>query len=215
MSMSSKKIEILACFLLILIGIESFLIYLLIQKIEKKENEEEIYFDLIAIYKPKEKESLQWYYRYKINEIYNPTKFNFYYNITQNREVADTIIRYAIEYDIPLHLAFSIAYVESRFIPTALSPTNGNGTRDWGLFQLNDGHRNWTRAQYFNIEKNTREGLSYFRFCLDNTSSYVEAIGAYNRGLRGVQINGVPQRYVEMVLEYESFLDEKFNAYIE
>ena len=35
--------------------------------------------------------------------------------------------------------ALQVAYCESRLNPGAISPTNSNGTRDWGLMQLNDG----------------------------------------------------------------------------
>lgn len=38
-------------------------------------------------------------------------------------------------------VAWAIVMRESRAVPTAVSPTNSNGTCDWGLFQLNDVHR--------------------------------------------------------------------------
>jgi hypothetical protein len=34
--------------------------------------------------------------------------------------------------------ALQVAYCESRLNPGAISPTNSNGTRDWGLMQIND-----------------------------------------------------------------------------
>lgn len=34
--------------------------------------------------------------------------------------------------------AKQVAYCESRLNPGAISPTNSNGTRDWGLMQIND-----------------------------------------------------------------------------
>lgn len=34
--------------------------------------------------------------------------------------------------------AMHVAYCESRLNPAAISPTNSNGTRDWGLMQIND-----------------------------------------------------------------------------
>lgn len=34
--------------------------------------------------------------------------------------------------------AMQVAHCESRLTPSAISPTNSNGTRDWGLMQIND-----------------------------------------------------------------------------
>lgn len=42
-----------------------------------------------------------------------------------------------------LRTAWAIVMRESRAIPTAVSPKNANGTRDRGLFQINDVHAAW------------------------------------------------------------------------
>lgn len=203
----------LSLILLITITIEAILILNVISKVEANQIEKTTeYFDS-NIYKTNIQEDT-WYHREEINKRYSPELFEFYLDITKNHQVTEAIIIYSMEFDIPLHLAFSIAYVESRYIPTAIGPYNRNGTRDWGLFQLNDAHRNWTRQQFFDIRLNTREGLSYLRTCINHTNSYVEAIGAYNKGLTGVANYGIPEKYVDLVLGYESYLDERFNAYI-
>jgi len=47
--------------------------------------------------------------------------------------------------------AMQVAYCESRFTPSAVSPTNSNGTRDWGLMQINDVWRSAFPVTWANV----------------------------------------------------------------
>ena len=61
----------------------------------------------------------------------------FYLRITGNREITNMILENADREDIPLSLAFALAYTESRYNTNALN-YNVNGSVDRGLFQLNN-----------------------------------------------------------------------------
>lgn len=140
--------------------------------------------------------------------------YEFYDGYTRNREVTEAIIQIAIEKNVPVNRAFGIAYAESEFNPRAVNGRhNANGTRDWGLFQLNDGHRpSWSQEDFFNIRANAREGLSYFKQCIETYDGIV-AVAAYNRGISGVR-EGVSMAvllYVNKVLRFEEALDRAVN----
>ena len=61
---------------------------------------------------------------------------SFYEEITGDRDVTLAILEYADLYDIPLSLAFSLAFNESRYKVQAVNG-NKNASVDRGLFQLN------------------------------------------------------------------------------
>ena len=139
----------------------------------------------------------------------------FYSQYTNNWGVNRAIISYAHEYEVPVHVAFAIAWQESQFNPNAVSPRNNNGSRDWGLFQINDGYRNWTREDFLDIEKNVEEGIKHFKWCYDQSGDIIAALQAYNAGMSRVVNGTVPDRtmdYVDKILHYESILDEAWNA---
>jgi len=156
--------------------------------------------------------------RSDINEhthlISNIEVMSFYSQFTRNWTINREIIENSIKYDIPIHISFAIAWHESRFNPTAVSPPNRDGSRDWGLFQLNDSYRNWTQNQFFDIPTNVEEGIRHYRWCLDQTGDIIPALQAYNAGLSRVLQNRAPKstlQYVENILNYESILDEEWN----
>ena len=47
--------------------------------------------------------------------------------------------------------AMHVAYCESRLNPGAISPPNSNGTRDWGLMQINDVWRQAFPVSFSNV----------------------------------------------------------------
>ena len=146
----------------------------------------------------------------------DPGIVEFYSRFTSNHAIARVIIDESIEKKVPVHLAFSLAWRESAFDPAAVSAPNTYGTRDWGLFQLNDGVRkDWSREDFFNIDKNTQSALRYLNKCIEIMGSREMGIAAYNVGVTGVRTRGVPAKtvkYIQAILEYESLLDSSLNA---
>ena len=61
----------------------------------------------------------------------------FFTKITQNKDVTFAILENADKYNIPLSLAFALAYTESNYKVTAVNK-NKNTSIDRGLFQLNN-----------------------------------------------------------------------------
>ena len=122
------------------------------------------------------------------------------------------IFSIAIENGLPPYFVKAIAYEESRFNPNAVSAPNRNGSRDWGVMQINDRHHNienWNCA-----ETNIRQGVEHLVWIvsLPQVTTYWKAAGIYNAGLEGffANQNGPPQsslRYADRViakwLEYE------------
>lgn len=106
----------------------------------------------------------------------------FYDRYTKSRAVSKTIIEQALKIGTPIHLSFGLAERESQF---NYQQESRNSDRSWdrGLFQLNSASRpKWKRSDYFNIEKNTFEGLSCLKWLLDEFPDHDLSVAAYNAG---------------------------------
>lgn len=138
---------------------------------------------------------------------------SFYLDETKQDDVAMAILEQADRYDIPLSLAFALAYTESRYNANAVN-RNSNGTVDRGLFQLNsNSFPNLSEADFFDAETSARYGLSHLQFCLDSAGSAVAALAMYNAGMTKVRSNGTPQRtlnYIDSIITYKQMLDRRF-----
>jgi soluble lytic murein transglycosylase-like protein len=53
------------------------------------------------------------------------------------QQIQDLITQTALQYGVSPALALAVAQTESNFNPNAVSPTNSNGTTDYGVFQIN------------------------------------------------------------------------------
>jgi len=141
---------------------------------------------------------------------------DFFVEWAGSGETALPILYYAEKLDIPLTLAFSLVWGESRFLPTAV---NYNGSSvDRGLFQLNSlTFRNLSEEDFFNPEVNAFNGLRYLEFCLDEGADDAQALAIYNAGLTRVirgQTPATTLRYAERILSYEADLLEDFTDFI-
>jgi soluble lytic murein transglycosylase-like protein len=139
---------------------------------------------------------------------------DFYAAYTGDREVARVILEAALWAEVPVNLAFALGWQESRFDADAVSGVNYYGTRDWGLFQLNDAARpGWKRADFFDIRRNAESAMQYLRLCLGEMGSVDLALAAYNAGIRGVREWGIPastRAYTIAIRGYERELDRAF-----
>lgn len=137
----------------------------------------------------------------------------FYSHITGSKETAQAILSEADKNDIPLSLAFSLAYVESRYDIKAVHK-NANATIDRGLFQLNSNtFPALTEADFYDPFISAKYGMSHLKFCLNTAGNEVSALAMYNAGTTRVRSNNTPQttlNYVGSILSYQKMLDSLF-----
>ncbi len=139
----------------------------------------------------------------------------FYTNVVGSREVALAILENADKNDIPVSLAFSLAYIESKFKPGAVNK-NTNYTIDRGLFQLNSASfPKLTEADFFDPNTSAKYGMQHLRFCMDVAGNEVTALAMYNAGTTRVKNNETPQHtlnYVGKIENYRGRLEGMFTT---
>lgn len=137
----------------------------------------------------------------------------FYTHITGSKDVAQAILSEAEKNDIPLSLAFSLAYTESRYNIKAVH-TNSNSTIDRGLFQLNSNtFPELKEVDFFDPFISSKYGMSHLKFCLNTAGNEVSALAMYNAGTNRVRSNKTPQttlNYVGNILTYQKMLESLF-----
>lgn len=180
---------------------------------------EELEYD-VNIYKPQQAEEPDYVVRAQINNhiienITNREIVEFYNQFTRSSVISEAIIVRALDQDVPINLAFAVAYVESRYNPRAYN-NNGGRSADWGLFQLNDSYRaHWSIDEFYDIHRNAEEGIGYLSYCLDVSRGDVRmAIAAYNAGPDVIYSGDIPSRtirHIEEILQYEDYLTMEFN----
>ena len=141
----------------------------------------------------------------------------FYTCITHDKDVALAILSEADKNDIPLALAFALAYTESRYNPKATN-SNSNTTIDRGLFQLNsNSFPALSEADFFDPYISARYGMSHLKFCLNSAGNEVSALAMYNAGTGRVRSNKTPQstlNYVGKIMSYQKMLDQLFEEQV-
>ncbi len=137
----------------------------------------------------------------------------FYLHVTGKRDVTYAILNEANRNDIPLSLAFALAYTESRYKPTAVN-NNSNKSVDRGLFQLNSfSFPSLSEEDFFNPETSAKYGIRHLRFCLETAGDEVTALAMYNAGTSRVRLNQTPRStliYVDNIMKYKNRLDAAF-----
>ncbi len=137
----------------------------------------------------------------------------FYLRVTGNREVTMAILEAADKENIPLSLAFSLAYTESRYNRRAVN-SNVNGSVDRGLFQLNN--RSFPRLaekDFFEPSVSARYGMSHLRFCMNIAGNDLTALAMYNAGVTRVRNDNTPKTtlaYVNKIVNYRTGLEAAF-----
>lgn len=141
---------------------------------------------------------------------------DFYAGVTADRGVTHAILTAAEVNDIPLPLAFSVAWVESEYRVRAVN--HNARSLDRGLFQLNSRTFPYLQEEeFFNPLINARHGLSHLRFCLKEGQNEVVALAMYNAGTQRVR-SGTPYttlHYVARALAYRQELEESFGLLIQ
>lgn len=138
----------------------------------------------------------------------------FFIRITGRRNVAQAILSAANHENIPLTLAFALAYTESRYKPTARN-TNVNGSIDRGLFQLNDRtFPQLSESDFFDPAISARYGMRHLRYCIGVGKDEYIGVAMYNAGVRRVKAGQTPAStkvYVRNIRRYRAILDAEFN----
>ena len=141
----------------------------------------------------------------------------FYTSIVGDTDIALAILEYADKNSIPLSLAFSLAYAESRYCITAVNQ-NKNDSIDRGLFQLNNkSFPQLQEQEFFNPYISAKYGMSHLRFCIDTAGNEIAGLAMYNAGTTKVRSNKTPQvtlNYVSNIIGYREGLDALFNTQV-
>ena len=162
---------------------------------------------------PQDEDPGLYYYR---NPLTRDLVEDFYYQVSKDRQLSQIIIRHAENNNIPLPLAFSLAWSESRFKPEAFN--RNAGSTDRGLYQLNSKTFPFlSEEEFYNPEISAKYGLAHLRFCLEEGQSVLIGLAMYNAGTRGVR-RGTPYstlQYVAKTMEYSARLEKSFEAMLE
>lgn len=131
----------------------------------------------------------------------------FYIDLVNDRDIALAILDAAEEYDIPISLAFSVAYAESKYKTNARN-VNKNGSIDRGLFQLNNrSFPNLSEEEFYNARTSAHYGMSHLRFCLDTAGNEVAAIAMYNAGTNKVHSDRTPKTTLDYIYKIQNYRD--------
>jgi hypothetical protein len=146
------------------------------------------------------------------NPLFHQQVRDFFALETGSLVIADIILGAAAKHQIPVMLAFSLAWGESRFNPEAV---NRNAySIDRGLFQLNSrSFPDLSEHQFFDPELNAEYGMKYLRYCLDVGDNRLVALAMYNAGRSRVTDRGAPKMtldYISKIFDYHDALEERF-----
>jgi transglycosylase-like protein with SLT domain len=129
--------------------------------------------------------------------------------LTGSAKITAIILRNASINDIPVSLAFSLAFAESSYNPKAVN--NNSASIDRGLFQLNSkSFPDLTEKDFFNPETNAQIGLSYLRNCIDLGENEIVGLAMYNAGRGRVTGSGTPKMtldYISKIINYKKDID--------
>jgi len=150
------------------------------------------------------------------NPLYRESVLAFFSSITKSTEIAQAILDNAVEYSVPVSLAFALAFEESQFHPRAIN-RNAESV-DRGLFQLNSkSFPNMTIEQFYDPVLNAKKGIAHLAYCLDEGGNEVAALAIYNAGYGRVSKGGTPRKtldYISRITKYASNLEALFEAQV-
>ena len=153
----------------------------------------------------------------KNNFINDEIKLKYYTNIINDENIAKLILKYTKLYNVETSLFVSIIKVESDFDPLAEN-INKNGSIDRGLCQLNNNtFKELDHEDFFNPEKNIKNGVLFLKWCLNNSNkNLVKALAFYNTGIGNVRNKKVGETtldYINKILKEKEIIDSNLNNY--
>ena len=139
---------------------------------------------------------------------------SFYSDLTGSSEISRAILKAADKYNVPLSLAFALAWKESNFLPSAVN-FNG-GSTDRGLYQLNSlSFPSLHEKDFFDPQVNADGGLRYLSQCLNQGGNEIAGLAMYNAGMSRVLQDGTPLvtlDYISTILKYQNDVNAQFEA---
>jgi soluble lytic murein transglycosylase-like protein len=136
---------------------------------------------------------------------------SFYAAVAGDAQIGRIILQQASAYEIPLPLAFALAWGESQFNTRAFN--RNPQSVDRGLFQLNSRTFPGVKADdFYDPQINASLGLKHLRFCLNQGENELVALAIYNAGALKVR-RGTPYstlHHIARILEYREKLEEDF-----
>lgn len=137
----------------------------------------------------------------------------FYTTLAGSSQIADIVIKVANRYNVPLSLAFALAWKESKFKTNAVN-YNGDSV-DRGLYQLNSlSFPNVRPEQFFDPQINAEKGLGYLSQCMKDGGNEVVGLAMYNAGMSRVYRDGTPRvtlDYISTILKYQDAVITEFH----
>lgn len=122
-----------------------------------------------------------------------------------------TVVNISLQNQIPVYYFAKLIYVESRYNPRAINYANSNGSRDYGIAQLNSNYIDEFALRYgyqsidpFDPYLSLEVAGKHLRTLYNHTGSWEKAIAAYNCGLTAVRKGKIPAstvRYVERIMK--------------
>ena len=129
--------------------------------------------------------------------------------LTESTKITDIILRNANKNNIPVSLAFSLAFTESSYNPKAIN-RNSNSI-DRGLFQLNSkSFPDLKESEFFNPEINAQYGLAHLATCIEKGENEIVGLAMYNAGSGRVTGSGTPKMtldYISKIMDYKKDID--------
>lgn len=133
----------------------------------------------------------------------------YFDQLTGLPQITDIIFRNADKNDIPVSLAFSLAFAESSYNSKAVN--SNSSSIDRGLYQLNSkSFPDLTETDFFDPEINARYGLSYLRKCIDKGGNEIVGLAMYNAGSGRVTGKGTPKMtldYIARIIDYREEIE--------
>ena len=134
---------------------------------------------------------------------------NYLDQLTGSTKITDIILRNASINDIPVSLAFSLAFAESSYNPNAVN-SNANSI-DRGLFQLNSkSFPQLVEIDFFDPEINAKHGLAYLAKSIKKGGNEIVGLAMYNAGSGRVTGRGTPKMtldYISKIMDYKKEID--------
>lgn len=133
-------------------------------------------------------------------------EYNFYLELSGNESLAAALLGST---DVPPSLALALVERESSFNPRAIG-RNSNGSRDYGLFQLNSSvYRAYTASELLQQKLNIELGLRHLAYALDWSNGNVQkALWAYNAGASRANPYEVPETTIAYALYIQKRSEE-------
>ncbi len=153
----------------------------------------------------------------KTDFINDEIKLKYFSNVINDENIAKLIIKYTKLYNVDTSLFVAVIKVESDFNPLAQNK-NKNGSIDRGLCQLNNNtFKELTHEDFFNPEKNIKNGALFLKWCLNKSNkNLVKALAFYNTGIGNVRNRNVGETtldYINKILKEKETLDLNFDSF--